>query len=156
MRHYETIYIVNPDLGDEEYKAEVEKFNSLITDLKGVVVKTQEWGKQRLAYLVKKFDRGSYVLVEYCGDAGTSDELETNLKLDDKILKFQTVKLADEVDVEALVAAEQEKEAAKEAAATATAATATATETVATETVTETAATEAKEETPAQDAGGEA
>lgn len=108
MRHYETLYIVNPELDDENYKAVVDKFRDLIEKKKGVIVKLDEWGKQRLAYLVKKFDQGAYVLIEYCGGPGVTAELERDLKLDDRILKYQTVKLADEVDPQALLQKEEE------------------------------------------------
>jgi small subunit ribosomal protein S6 len=115
MRHYETLYIVNPELDDENYKAVVDKFRDLIEKEKGVIVKLEEWGKQRLAYLVKKFDQGVYVLMDYCGGPGVTAELERDLKLDDRILKYQTVKLADEVDPQALV--QKEEDAKKETAA---------------------------------------
>ncbi len=108
MKHYETLYIVNPELDDENYKAAVDKFRDLIEKKKGVIVKLDEWGKQRLAYLVKKFDQGAYVLIEYCGGPGVTAELERDLKLDDRILKYQTVKLADEVDPQALLQKEEE------------------------------------------------
>jgi len=116
MRHYETLYIVNPELDDENYKAVVDKFRDLIEKEKGVIVKLEEWGKQRLAYQVKKFDQGAYVLMDYCGGSGVTAELERDLKLDDRILKYQTVKLADEVEPQALV--QKEEEAKKETAAT--------------------------------------
>jgi small subunit ribosomal protein S6 len=116
MRHYETLYIVNPELDDENYKAVVEKFRDLIEKEKGVIVKLEEWGKQRLAYLVKKFDQGAYVLVDYCGGPGVTAELERDLKLDDRILKYQTVKLADDVDPQALVEKEKEEQTKKETA----------------------------------------
>lgn len=115
MRHYETLYIVNPELDDENYKAVVDKFRDLIEKEKGVIVKFEEWGKQRLAYQVKKFDQGAYVLMDYCGGSGVTAELERDLKLDDRILKYQTVKLADDVDPQALV--NKEEEAKKETAA---------------------------------------
>ena len=114
MKHYETLYIVNPELDEENYKAVIDKFRDLIEKEKGVIVKLEEWGKQRLAYLVKKFDQGAYVLMDYCGGPGVTAVLERDLKLDDRILKFQTVKLADEVDPEALV--QKEEEAKKEIA----------------------------------------
>ena len=114
MRHYETLYIVNPELDDENYKAVVDKFRDLIEKEKGVIVKLEEWGKQRLAYQVKKFDQGAYVLMDYCGGPGVTAELERDLKLDDRILKYQTVKLADDVDPQALV--NKEEEAKKETA----------------------------------------
>ena len=115
MRHYETLYIVNPELDDENHKAVVDKFKDLIEKEKGVIVKLEEWGKQRLAYQVKKFDQGAYVLMDYCGGPGVTAELERDLKLDDRILKYQTVKLADDVDPQALV--NKEEEAKKETAA---------------------------------------
>jgi small subunit ribosomal protein S6 len=115
MRHYETLYIVNPELDDENYKAVVDKFRDLIEKEKSVIVKLEEWGKQRLAYQVKKFDQGAYVLMDYCGGSGVTAELERDLKLDDRILKYQTVKLADDVDPQALV--NKEEEAKKETAA---------------------------------------
>lgn len=108
MRHYETLFIVNPDLAEEEYKDVLKKFNDLIEKKRGVFVKQDEWGKQRLAYLVKKFDHGSYVLLDYCGEPGMTAELERDLKLDDRVLMYQTVKLADDVDPQALTAKEEE------------------------------------------------
>jgi small subunit ribosomal protein S6 len=116
MRHYETLYIVNPELDDENYRAVVDKFRDLIEKENGVVVKLEEWGKQRLAYLVKKFDQGAYVRIDYCGGSNITAELERDLKLDDRVLKYQTVKLADDVDPQALL--QKEEEARKETAAT--------------------------------------
>jgi small subunit ribosomal protein S6 len=108
MKHYETIFIINPNLGDEEYGETLSKFRDLIEKTNGVIVKVDEWGKQKLAYSLKKFDSGFYILVDYCGDPGLIVELERNLKLDERILKYQTVKLADKADPEALIREEQE------------------------------------------------
>ena len=108
MRHYETIFIVSPELTDEDYKAVLDKFSNLIEKLKGVMIKVDEWGKQKLAYRVKKFDKGSFVLFEYCGKSGLTAEFGRDLKLDDRIIKYQTVKLADAVDPEGLLQKEPE------------------------------------------------
>jgi small subunit ribosomal protein S6 len=116
MRQYETIYIVNPNLGEEEYREVMKRYNNLIEKNKGVIVKTEEWGVQRLAYDLKKLDKGSYVLTNFCGDPGLTAELERDLKLDDRILKFQTIKLADEVDPQELL--QKEKEARRETVVT--------------------------------------
>jgi len=107
MRNYETIYIMNPNLAEDDYKESVNKFNILIEKQKGVIIKTEEWGKQKLAYELKKFDTGTYVLVNYCGESGVSAELERSLKLDDRVLLYQTVKLADEVDPQELILKEK-------------------------------------------------
>ena len=114
MRHYEIIYIINPNESDDEFNEIVEKFNNLIVNQKGIIIKTQKWGKQRLAYTVKKFNNGFYVLVDFCANPGVTTELERNLNLDDRIIKYQTVKLADKADPQELI--EKEKEAQKEAA----------------------------------------
>lgn len=114
MRHYETIYIINPNLADEDYKEIINKFSSLTEKHGGIIIKIEEWGNQRLAYLMKKFDKGHYVLMEYCGEPGITAELGRGLKFDDKILKYQTVKLADKADPQELIL--KEKEARKESA----------------------------------------
>lgn len=114
MRHYEIIYIINPNESDDEFSEIVEKYNNLIVNQKGVIIKTQKWGKQRLAYTVKKFNNGFYVLVDFCANPGVTTELERNLNLDDRIIKYQTVKLANKADPQELI--EKEKEAQKEAA----------------------------------------
>ena len=116
MRRYETLYIVSPNLADEDYKEAITKFNSLIEKQKGIIVKVQEWGKQRLAYEVKKLDKASYVLMDYCGEPGITAELERDLKLDDRVLMYQTVKVADRVDHQELMLMLKAKEAEKEIA----------------------------------------
>ena len=113
MRHYETIYIVNPDLADEDYRAILEKFNDLVEKQKGIIIKSQEWGKKSLAYGIKNFNKGFYVLIEFCADQGCTNTLERSLRLDDRILKYQTIKLANKADPDELKKKEEEKEEKK-------------------------------------------
>lgn len=113
MRHYETIYIINPNMVDDTYQEVLSKYNDIIEKEKGILIKVDEWGNQKMAYDVGKFDRGSYVLVEYCGLSGLTAELERYLKLDDRILLYQTVKLADNVDPEELLLKEEEAKKAR-------------------------------------------
>ena len=108
MKHYETIVIVNPNLGDEECKEVIKKFSNLAEKLKGVIVKIDEWGIQRLAYRVKKFDKGFFVLMDYCGNPGLVPEFERELKLDERILKYQSVKIEDNADPNELILREKE------------------------------------------------
>jgi len=112
MRYYETLYIVNPNLADEDYKEVVAKFSGLVEKNEGVVTKADEWGKKSLAYTVKKHDKGYYVLLQYCGEPGITDRLKRDLKLDDRVLKYQTIRLSDHVDPEA-IKAEARREVAK-------------------------------------------
>jgi small subunit ribosomal protein S6 len=110
MNHYETIYIVNPTLDDDSLKEAIDKFSDLIKKLKGAIVKVNEWGKRKLAYEVKRFDKGYYVVLDFCALPKMVTELERNLKLDDRILKYITVKIDENVDPKDLVSKEKEIE----------------------------------------------
>ncbi|TET93099.1 MAG: 30S ribosomal protein S6 [Desulfobacteraceae bacterium] len=110
MNHYETIYIVNPTLDDDSLREAITKFSDLIKKLKGYIVKINEWGKKKLAYEIKKFDKGYYVVLNFYGLPKIVTELERNLKLDDRILKYLTVKIDEDVDPEDLLNKEQKKE----------------------------------------------
>jgi len=112
MKYYETLYLVNPDLPDEDYRQVVDKFSNLVEKHKGKVIRIDEWGKKSLAYRVKKFDHSYYVLLRYCGEPGIIDEITRDLRLDDRILKFQTVKLSDDADPEELRRQVEEQKAA--------------------------------------------
>ena len=115
MNYYETLYLINPNLPDEEYRDIVGKYNDLVEKNKGVIVNIDEWGKKTLAYVVKKFDKGYYVLLQYCGIGSIIGEVERNMLLDERILKFQTIKLADNSNPEELMAkAKEQKEKASQ------------------------------------------
>jgi len=111
MRYYETLYLINPNLADEDYSDVVTKFNDLVEKNKGVIVKVDEWGKKTLAYEIKKFDKGYYVLLSYCGDPDLITVLKREFKLDERIIKYQIIKLSDSADPDAL---KQQSEAVKE------------------------------------------
>lgn len=110
MRRYETILITHVDLSEDELSSLITRYGDIITGQRGILVKVERWGKRRLTYLIKKQARGFYILIDYAGVGAVVNELERNLKIDDKILKFMTVLKADKVDPEVL-----EKEIAKAA-----------------------------------------
>lgn len=92
MRAYETIYILRPDLDEEQTKGMVEKFSSLIQNNGGELVKTETWGKRRLAYEVKDFRDGYYVLYKLKGTAKTVAELERIYKITDEVIRYLIIK----------------------------------------------------------------
>lgn len=100
MRKYETFFIIDPDLPDEVTVAVDEKVKSIVGTNGGDVISYVPWGKKKLAYPVKKRSRGLYVLMEYAGGAQLVAELERNMRLDERVLKFITVKLDDRYDPE--------------------------------------------------------
>jgi len=112
MRRYESVFIVSPALSQEDRQPLFDKLTKIISDGEGLLVKLDEWGLKSLAYVVKKQTRGYYVLADFCGDGALVKELERNMSLDERFLKYMTVCTAEEVDVAAIQA---EIEAAREA-----------------------------------------
>jgi len=102
LRRYETILIAHVDLSEDELGNLITRYGGIVTGQKGILVKVERWGKRRLAYMIRKQARGFYILIDYAGVSAVVNELERNLKIDDKILKFMTVLKAETVDIEAL------------------------------------------------------
>jgi small subunit ribosomal protein S6 len=102
LRRYETILITHVDLSEDELSSLITRYGDIVTGQKGILVKVERWGKRRLAYLIKKQARGFYILIDFAGVSAVVNELERNLKIDEKILKFMTILKADKVDPEVL------------------------------------------------------
>lgn len=112
MRRYETIVIVDPDVSEGDRDALFDRIKEIIPLQEGVLIKEDPWGNKKLAYEIKKKPRGYYVRYDYCGMGPVVDEIERFFKIDDRVLKYLTVQLAEEADVEKILA-----EAAAEMAA---------------------------------------
>ena len=102
MRRYETIAIIDPDLSDEERAEVLKRTTDLIPKEGGFLVMLDEWGNRRLAYEIKKKARGYYARIDYCGMGSLVDEMERLFRIDDKVLKFMTVLLDKNADVESI------------------------------------------------------
>ncbi len=114
MRRYETFVIINPDLSQEQREPLIGRIEELISQMDGFLVLADDWGERKLAYNIKKMGRGYYVRFDYCGLAPLVNEIERFLRIDDRALKYMTVLLNEDVDLEKLKA---EKTAAEAAAA---------------------------------------
>lgn len=91
INKYETIFVINTDLGEEGVKGLVEKFKNLIqtsTQLDTI----DEWGKRRLAYPIKFKNEGYYVLATFTADSRFPSELERIYKITEGILKYIVIK----------------------------------------------------------------
>lgn len=117
MRMYETIFIVQPDLGDEELKAISAKVQEVIATMKGDFQRLEDWGLRKLAYPINKLNRGRYYYLRFNGDAPLIAELERRLRLDDKVIRYQSVVIEKETVAAKAVAAEAPDEAPVEAEA---------------------------------------
>ena len=91
LRKYETIFIVNPKLGEEAIKGTVEKFKNFIEG-KATVEAFDEWGKRKLAYNIQDNSEGYYVLVNFESEPEFPRELERLYKINEDILKFIIIK----------------------------------------------------------------
>ncbi len=113
MRRYEQIVILDSDLSEDERSPVLNRLKELIPQYKGFLIDINEWGQKKLAYEIKKKPRGYYAQVNFCGFGDLVDEMERFFRIDDRILKYMTVVLDKEADVEGIKAEMAEKEAQK-------------------------------------------
>jgi small subunit ribosomal protein S6 len=109
QRQYETIFILSPQADRATSEGISERLKEVIARSQGVLTRVENWGRRRLAYPVARHQRGMYVYFEYQGGGGLVAEVERNLRLQDSVLKFQTVKTADVADTSRTVSAEDLK-----------------------------------------------
>ncbi len=107
MRHYETTWIMRPSLGEAQFAEIIDRTAAIITGDGGTVIDIGRWGIKKLAYEIKKESQGCYVCMNYAAPGKTIKELERIFRIDDRILRYLTVKLADTIDAAGI---EQEKE----------------------------------------------
>ncbi len=118
MRRYESVMVVHGDLSDEEVKAAIDKFTKIIAAQGGVLAAVEEWGRRKLAYKIGNTLRGYYVVTDFAGTPDTVKELERNYRIDDRVIRYLTVKKADKVDLAALQAEKAAREQPQPAAPT--------------------------------------
>jgi small subunit ribosomal protein S6 len=114
MKRYETVVIIDPDLSKEAEAPIFERLADLIPQFKGSLIQTDDWGTKKLAYAIKKKNRGHYVRLDFCGNGALVQEMERFFRIDDKILKFMTVLLNEDADPDAIKAEMAEKAARDE------------------------------------------
>jgi small subunit ribosomal protein S6 len=108
LRHYETFYLLHPDLSDEERTSISEQLQQIITKGNGEIVKIDPWPLQKLAYRVQKQTQGYYVVMEYGALVESISEITRRLRLNEGVMKFVTTKLSNKFDAEALAKARNE------------------------------------------------
>jgi small subunit ribosomal protein S6 len=93
MQYYESIYILNPDLSSEESQKIQETLSEVVRKEGGEIHVVDDWGVKRLAYEVKKHNRGHYVLMQFASKADTLRELERNYRVNDGVIKYMTLRI---------------------------------------------------------------
>ena len=92
MAFYENTIVAKQDLGEREIKSIKEKYNELINNSSGKVVKIEEWGLLNLANKIKNYKKAFFIHYKFEGNNQTLREIEKKLKLDSSIIRFLTVK----------------------------------------------------------------
>ncbi|GLH68373.1 30S ribosomal protein S6 [Geothrix edaphica] len=93
MRHYETIFIASPTLTDEQSDELVKQYEGIIAEQGGELLKTDKWGRKKLAYEVQKFSEGYYTLFEMNAGPDLIAELERRFRNNDSVIKYLSVRL---------------------------------------------------------------
>jgi small subunit ribosomal protein S6 len=101
VREYETIYLLKADTPDEQVDEIKERLRAVVAREGGKVIRFTNQGKRKMAFPVAKNPRAVFMHCLYLGNPGLVAELERNLKMIDTITKFQSVRLADDVDFDA-------------------------------------------------------
>jgi small subunit ribosomal protein S6 len=93
MRIYESLFIIKPDVLDEEVDQRLEQLRTHLIALGATVDKLDKWGKRRLAYRIDKYREGAYVLIQFTAGPETVKEFERRLRVSDIVLKYITVRI---------------------------------------------------------------
>ncbi|KYF87025.1 30S ribosomal protein S6 [Sorangium cellulosum] len=107
-KEYETIYILRPDIDADGAERIGTRLAEVVTREAGRLTKVETWGRRRLAYDIAKHRRGVYVYLKYLGGGKVVSEIERNLRLADGVLKYQTVLVRNDVEVQGLTVADED------------------------------------------------
>ena len=89
---YETMYILRPDIAEEEVNKHIEKYNKLLEDMGGKILDSQMRGKRRLAYPISKNREGIYVQLSHQGDGQHIEKIEKAMRLSEDVIRYMTIK----------------------------------------------------------------
>ncbi len=89
---YETMYILRPDLGDEQVEQAVNKYQNLLREQGGENIQIQNRGKRRLAYEIKRHRDGIYIQLNYTAPATAINPLERAMRISEEVIRYLTIK----------------------------------------------------------------
>ncbi len=90
---YELVLVISPEVAEEEFEATIENVSRFITGKGGVISDIERWGKRRLAYPIRRFVEGSYVLTRFKLKPVFGKELEANLRISEEVLRHLLIRL---------------------------------------------------------------
>ncbi len=113
VRNYEVVFVAAPTLDSEELDGFIDHIQAVVEGKNGKVVKVDNWGKKTLAYRIKKFREGYYVVLNIEGDGGAIAELERRFRVTDYILRFISVRIDEDLKRSEKIKAARQKKAGK-------------------------------------------
>jgi len=90
--YYETMYILRPDIAEDEVTNHIDKYNKLLEEFGGTILDSQMRGKRRLAYQISKHREGIYVQLSHQGDGQHIFKIEKAMRLSEDVIRYMTVK----------------------------------------------------------------
>ena len=95
MRSYEFVYIISPEIEQEDLESATDKVGQMIVDRGGQVLNLEAWGRRRLAYPIQKFHEGHYMVAQVQLEPGTISELKERLALNEEVIRYLLVRTED-------------------------------------------------------------
>jgi len=90
---YEMMLIISPEVDDEAVDATIENLSQFIQGKDGIISEVERWGKRKLAYPIKQFTEGNYVLIRLKLNPLSNKELEAHLQISERILRYLLIKI---------------------------------------------------------------
>lgn len=97
---YEMMFVLRPDLTQEQVNEQMRKYRDFLKANGAGKVSIQVWGKRRLAYPIRKFQEGIYILTHYTGDGSQVALIERDMRLGEDVLRYLTIKLDEDLEFE--------------------------------------------------------
>ena len=90
---YELVFIIHPEVADDALDPLINNITQYITGKEGTVIEVARWGRKKLAYPIKHLLEGNYILIKFKLDPSANKELENNLKISEKIIRYLLIKI---------------------------------------------------------------
>lgn len=113
MRRFETFIIIDPDQPEEQRQLILDRVQEIMGQLNGFLIRIDPWGSRKLAYPIRKKERGFYVRFDFCGTGTLVNEMERFFRIDERVLKYMSVLIDANPDLEKI--REEMAKAAEEA-----------------------------------------
>ena len=102
LRRYELIYLVHPEAEEGQLGRMKDRVGQVLSDYNALILKREDWGKRKLAYEIEKVNKAYYRYIEFISQPAMIAELERVLRLVDVVIRYQTIRLEDNIPADSL------------------------------------------------------